>query len=313
MRYRQIDLNLFLIFDTLLRTGSVSKSATSLGISQSAVSQALARLREYFRDDLFLKTSTGVTPTSTALSLAEDVRQFVAFSEAALINRAGFDPLASRRDIRISMTDMGEISMAPAMLEAFRHSAPNCRLIFLDLWGDELREGFEQGGIDLAIGGRTPPVGDILQQKLYEHGYVVLAHRDNPIDDDISSADLAATPHLVVSPGRLVHLNADDAMMFAGVRRNVAAHVSNWIAAPHIIEAQPDLVALAPEYLALSYDRFDLKVVRPKFVLPKIVVFQFWHRRVNADPFNLWLRAQVREMFAQGLPDPRKAPGRRRS
>ncbi len=313
MRYRQIDLNLFVVFDTLLRTGSVSKSAASLGISQSAVSQALAKLREHFRDDLFLKTSTGVTPTSTALSLADDVRQFVAFSEAALINRAGFDPLASTRDIRISITDMGEISMAPAMLEAFRHCAPNCRLIFLDLWGEELREGFERGGIDLAISGRAPPMGDVLQQKLYEHGYVVLTHRDNPIGPDISSADLAATPHLVVSPGRLDHLSADDVMMLAGVRRNVAAHVSNWIAVPHVLEAQPDLVALAPEYLGLAYDRFDLKVIRPKFVLPKIVVFQFWHRRVNADPFNLWLRAQVREMFAQGLHDLPERPRRRPS
>jgi len=306
MRYRQLDLNLFLVFDTLLRTGSVSKSAASLGVSQSAVSQALAKLREHFKDDLFLKTSTGVTPTSTALALAEDVRQFVAFSEAALINRAGFDPLDSRRDIRISMTDMGEISMVPVMLDAFRHLAPNCRFIFLDLWGDELREGFERGEIDLAISARGPPGGDVLQQKLYEHGYVILAHRDNPVDADVSAADLAATPHLVVSPGRLDHLSADDAMMLAGVRRNVAAHVSNWTAVPHILEAQPDLVALAPEYLGLAYDRFDLKVVRPNFVLPKISAFQFWHRRFNADPFNRWLRAQVRELFAQGLPDPRK-------
>ena len=309
MRYRQLDLNLFLIFDTLLRTGSVSKSAASLGISQSAVSQALAKLRTHFGDELFLKTSKGVTPTSTALSLAEDVRQFVAFSEAALINQAGFDPLASRRDIRISITDMGEISMAPAMLDAFRHIAPDCRLIFLDLWGEELREGFERGQIDLAISGRAPPLGDVLQQKLYEHSYVVLAHRDNPIEAGVSSADLAATPHLVVSPGRLEHLSADDAMTLAGVRRNVAAHVSNWIAVPHILEAQPDLVALAPEYLGLAYDRFDLKVVRPKFALPRITVLQFWHRRVNADPFNRWLRAQVRDQFAQGLPDPRNVRG----
>ena len=305
MRYRQIDLNLFLIFDAVLRTGSVSRSAKALGVSQSAVSQALARLREHFKDELFLKTSTGVTPTSTALSLAEDVRQFVAFSEAALINRAGFDPLASTRDIRIGMTDMGEMAMAPRMLEEFRRIAPGCRLIFLDLWGEELREGFERGEVDLAINARPPPVGDVLQQKLYENGYILLVHRDNPIDHDVSAADLATSSHLVVSPGRLDHANFDDAMMFAGVRRNVAVHVSNWLAAPHILEAQPDLVAFAPEYLAEAYGRFALKAIRPKFPLPRISVFQFWHRRVNADPFNLWLRARVREMFAEGLKEPR--------
>jgi DNA-binding transcriptional LysR family regulator len=301
MRYRQIDLNLFLVFDMLLRTGSVSRSAALLGVSQSAVSQALAKLREHFRDELFLKTSTGVAPTSTALSLAADVRQFVAFSEAAMINRAGFDPLASRRDIRIGMTDMGEISMVPRMIEAFRKDAPNCRLIFLDLWGEELREGFERGEVDLAINARSAPVGDILQQKLYEHGYVLLTHRDNPIDSDVSAADLATISHLMVSPGRLDHVGSDDAVMFAGVRRNVIVHVSNWLAVPHILESQRDLVAFAPEYLALAYGRFNLKAVRPKFALPKITAFQFWHRKVNADPFNLWLRGRVRELFAQGI------------
>ena len=305
MRYRQIDLNLFVVFDAVLRTGSVSRSAKALGVSQSAVSQALAKLREHFKDELFLKTSTGVAPTSTALSLAEDVRQFVAFSETALINRAGFDPLESNRDIRIGMTDMGEIGMAPVMLEEFRRTAPNCRLVFLDLWGEELSEGLERGVVDLAINARSPPAGDVLQQKLYENSYILLAHRDNPIGADVVAADLATTPHLVVSPGRLGYTSSDDAMMFAGVRRNVSVHVSNWLAAPHILEAQPDLVAFAPEYLGLAYARFDLKIIRPKFPLPKIVAFQFWHRKVNADPFNLWLRTRVREMFADGLEDPR--------
>ncbi len=306
MRYRQIDLNLFVVFDAVLRTGSVSRSAKALGVSQSAVSQALARLREHFKDELFLKTSTGVAPTSTALSLAEDVRQFVAFSETALINRAGFDPLASHRDIRIAMTDMGEIAMAPQMLEAFRREAPDCRLVFLDLWGEELREGLERGEVDLAINARAPPNGDVLQQKLYEASYVLLTHRDNPIGADVGAADLATTPHLVVSPGRLGQTDPDAAMMFAGVRRNVSVHVSNWLAAPHILEAQPDLVAFAPEYLGLAYARFDLKIIRPKFPLPKIVAFQFWHRKVNADPFNLWLRSRVKTLFAGGLKPPRR-------
>ncbi len=304
MRYRQIDLNLFVVFDAVLRSGSVSRAAKTLGVSQSAVSQALARLREHFKDELFLKTSRGVAPTSTALSLAEDVRQFVAFSETALINRAGFDPLASNRDIRIAMTDMGEMAMAPVMLEAFGRAAPNCRLIFLDLWGEELSEGLERGEVDLAINARAPPSGDVLQQKLYENSYILLTHRDNPIGADVGAAVVGATPHLVVSPGRLGYMSPDDAAMFAGVRRNVSVHVSNWLAAPHILQAQPDLVAIAPEYLGLAYARFDLKVIRPKFPLPKIVAFQFWHRKVNADPFNLWLRTRVREMFADGLKDP---------
>jgi DNA-binding transcriptional LysR family regulator len=300
MRYRQFDLNLFIVFDALLRNASVSRAAKALGVSQSAVSQSLAKLRKHFGDELFLKTSTGVVPTSTALSLADDVRQFIACSEATLTPRVAFDPVAEAREIRISMSDMGEILIAPAMVGAFRRSAPSCRLKFLDLWGEELEEGFERGQVDLAINARGPPGGDILQQKLFESDFVIVAHRQNALGPSISLSQFEAAPHLAVSPGRLDHVSIDDAIGFHGFRRNVVAHVSNWLAVPHIIEAQPELVAMAPTQLAAAYSRFDLKMLEPSFPMPKIKVFQFWHRRVNGNPFNIWLRKRVREQFGGG-------------
>ena len=304
MRYREIDLNLFVVFDALLRATSVSRAAKSLGLSQSAVSQALGKLRRHFGDELFLKNRTGVTPTSTAIALSEDIRQFIAFSEGALMPRAAFDPVATPRDIRISTSDMGEILVAPLMLEAFGRFAPGCRLTFLDLWGEELREGLERGTIDLVIHARAPPGGDVLQQKLFDDSTVVLAHGASRLGPAITEAEFAVLPHLAVSPGRLDHVNPDDVGIFRGMPRNVVACVSNWLAVPHLIETNRELIAVAPSLLAKAYQRFDLKVLTPSFDLPKFRIFQFWHRRVNADPFSLWLRSKVRGVFTRGAAEP---------
>ena len=297
MRYRQVDLNLFVVFDTLIRTGSVSRASKALGVSQGAVSQALAKLRAHFGDDLFVKKSTGVAPTAAALTLADDVRQFVALSEAALGSRARFDPLVSDRDITLSMGDMGEIRILPDLLNELRVVAPRCRVIVLDLWGDELREGFESGRIDLAISARTPPLGDMLQQKLMEDDFAILASRASDFGEEVSLAEIAIAPHVVVTPGRLDHVRIDDMLeIAAGVRRNATVSVANWLTVPHILEACPNMLAIVPRFLAHAYGKFDLKTLRPAFELRRIEAFQFWHRRAHADPFNLWLRGIVREI-----------------
>lgn len=297
MRYRDVDLNLLLVFHELMQSGSVVRASRALGVTQGAVSQALAKLRKHYGDELFIKTNTGVSPTAMALSLADDVRQAVASSEAALIGRAQFDPLRSTREIKICMADMGEIRMLPRMLTLFQEIAPQCRVIVLDLWGEELKVGFERGEVDLAINARESPLGDMLQQRLFEDSMVLLTSQKNPLRDNVSLEDLSAARHVAVSAGRLDPLHTTDPLIAAGVRRNIVAWVSNWVTVPHILQARPDLVAVVPSFLASAYRQFDLKSLKIGVELPQISVFQFWHRRTHSDPYSVWLRTQVRKIF----------------
>jgi DNA-binding transcriptional LysR family regulator len=297
MRYRQVDLNLLVVFNELIENGSVLRASRSLGVTQGAVSQSLAKLRKHFDDELFIKTNTGVAPTAFAISVAEDVRQAIAFAEAALAGRARFDPAISARDIRLCMGDMGEIRILPRLLSMLRKVAPRCRIFVLDLWGEELKEGFERGEVDLAISGRGPPIGDVFQQKLYETTYLVLTSRANPLNHDLSNEDLSGLRHVAASPGRLEHLYLDDALAQAGVRRNVVVRTANWASVPHVLRSEPDLVSIAPKYLATAYKDFDLKCLKLTSELPPVEVFQFWHRRAMSDPYNIWLRSLIRELF----------------
>ena len=299
MRYRQVDLNLLVVFIELLENGSVLRASRSLGVTQGAVSQSLAKLRKHFDDELFIKTNTGVTPTSLAISIADDVRQAIVFADAALGGRVRFDPAVSARDIRICMGDMGEIRVLPKLLSTLRKVAPHCRIFVLDLWGEELKQGLERGEVDLAISGRGPPIGDVFQQKLYETDYLVLTSKANPLNHDLSSTDLSGLRHVAVSPGRIEHLYLDDVLVQAGVRRNVVVRTANWVSVPHVLRSQPDLVSIVPRYLAAAYRDFDLKCLKLTCDLPAVEVFQFWHRRATSDPYNIWLRTQIRELFGR--------------
>jgi len=299
MRYREVDLNLLVVFNELIDNGSVLKASRSLGVTQGAVSQSLAKLRKHFDDELFIKTNTGVAPTSFAISIAEDVRQSIAFAEAALGGRGRFDPAISARDIRLCMGDMGEIRILPRLLSVLRKVAPRCRIFVLDLWGEELKQGLERGEVDLAISGRGAPIGDVFQQKLYETDYLVLTSKASSLNHDLSIADLSGLRHVAVSPGRLEHLYLDDVLAQAGVRRNVVVRTANWVSVPHVLRSQPDLVSIVPKFLALAYKDFDLKSLKLTEALPSVEVFQFWHRRATSDPYNIWLRGQIRELFTR--------------
>lgn len=299
MRYRQVDLNLLVVFNELVENRSVRLASRSLGVTQGAVSQSLAKLRKHFDDELFIKTNTGVSPTAFALSIAEDVRQSIAYAETALSGRARFDPEFSARDVKLCMADMGEIRILPKMLALFRSVAPRCRICVLDLWGEELKEGFERGEVDLAINARGPPIGDVFQQKLFEDSLVVLTSKYNPLNRDLSVEDLSALRHVTVSPGRLDHLYVEDDLAGYGVRRNVVARLANWVSVPHILRHETDLVCIAPRYLATAFPEFELKALKLTFDVPKVEIFQFWHRRATSDPFNIWLRAKVREIFGR--------------
>ena len=124
MELEEIDLNLLVVFKQLLAERSVSRAAEALGLSQPAVSNALARLRKLLGDELFLRTPAGMEPTPFAEQLAESVTYGLGMIHSALNQRSTFEPAASTRSFVIGMTDIGEIYFLPQLMERLRHDAP---------------------------------------------------------------------------------------------------------------------------------------------------------------------------------------------
>src|SRR5437016_2240900 len=118
MELKDVDLNLLVVFDTLLRQGTVSGAAKTLNLSQPAVSNALARLRTLVGDQLFVRSSKGMLPTPLAQELAEPVGHALESLQAALSHKVSFAPLRSVRAFRIAMTDIGEVHFIPPLMGA---------------------------------------------------------------------------------------------------------------------------------------------------------------------------------------------------
>ena len=295
--HRDLDLNLLVVFDHVLRHRSVSRAALAAGLSQSTVSKALNKLRAYYGDPLFLKTRDGVAPTDTALALAPDVTEFVRFTQRTLVGRSAFDPATSERVITISVSDAAELVLAPPLMDRLKVLAPGCRIRALDALGRE-HETLQSGEVDLAIQGPIKSASDIRQLKLFEHVGAVLAHPDCPFEGEVTLEQLAGLDHVGIAPGRSDRASLELQLAKLGLERRLALTTSHWLMIPYVVARAPGCVAILPRLVAEIFrDQFGLKVLTPAFDLPKIEVFQYWHQRAELDPFNIWFRSLVKETF----------------
>src|SRR5882762_10353106 len=181
MNVQDVDLNLLRVFDAVLRERGVTPAAARLGLTQPAVSNALARLRALLGDGLFVRTAKGMEATPFARELAEPVRQALALLESALAHGPGFDPAPATRAFLFYMSDLGQIEFLPPLLEAIQKLAPGVRLEAVSLEVEDIAGALTAGALDLAVGflpGLGPPVR---RRALFRDPYLCLMRADHPI------------------------------------------------------------------------------------------------------------------------------------
>jgi DNA-binding transcriptional LysR family regulator len=217
MNVQDIDLNLLRVFDAVLRERGVTPAAARLGLTQPAVSNALARLRALFGDALFVRTSTGMDATPFARGVAEPVRQALALLESALAHGPGFEPASSTRAFRFYMSDLGQIEFLPPLIERVQRAAPGVRLEAAALDVEDIAGALGTGALDLAIGflpGLGPPVR---RRALFRDPYMCLMRADHPIKALTKRKFLDASHALVTYRGG--HRVVEEALERAGLAR----------------------------------------------------------------------------------------------
>src|SRR5688572_4950100 len=201
MNVRDLDLNLLRVFDAVLSERGVTPAATRLGLTQPAVSNALARLRALFGDALFVRTAAGMDATPFARGVAEPVRQALALLESALAHGPGFDPATSTRAFRFYMSDLGQVEFLPPLVERVQRGAPGVRLEAVALEVEDIADALAAGALDLAIGflpGLSAPVG---RRALFRDPYLCLMRADHPIAALTKKKFLEASHALVIYRG----------------------------------------------------------------------------------------------------------------
>jgi len=295
-----IDLNLLVVFHELFQQRQVSLAAERLGLSQPTVSNALARLRKTFDDELFVRTAQGMQPTPTAQEIAEPIANALANVASALNRRQDFDPLTSDRQFVIAMTDVGEIHFMPPLLERCATIAPHVRIGSVRVNAVDWREGIETGQIDLVIGAFTDASESLYHRSLFSQKYVTMFRRDHAFaKGNVSLADFLAARHLIVSSRENPYDLINERLEKAGVLPGAQFHVPHFTSVPYIVSST-DMVVTVPEKLAQSAaGPFGLAFMRPPLRLPPLHTNIFWHRRFNQDSGSQWLRGVIASMFRE--------------
>lgn len=300
MELRELDLNLLVVFHEVFRERQISKAAKKLKVTQSAVSNALARLRRSVGDELFVRTTDGMQPTPYAEGMSEQVAAALAQLEQALRPAQAFDPLTSRRRFTIAMTDVGEMYFMPRLVEACARLAPQVDIASMRAGMLDLRTEMEAGHVDLAIGAFDDAPAVLYQRRLFRQDYVCLFRRGHPLaDGPLTTQRLAQARHLVVTSMERPYDSINEALGKAGIDLAASFSVPHFAAVPYIVSTT-DLVATVPLKLAeRAAAPFQLEAVKSPLALPALQTNMFWHRRYNQDEGNRWLRSLVADHFAE--------------
>lgn len=295
-----IDLNLLSVFQEVYRERQISAAARRLGLTQSAVSNALARLRRTFGDELFVRTAHGMQPTPLAQQMAEPIGAAMAQVALALSQRSRFDPATSGRRFTLAMTDVGEVYFMPVLIERCRAVAPNVEIASSRANGLTLKDDMETGRVDLAIGAFEDVSEALYHRALFRQRFVSMFRKDHPLaKGKVDLARFVAAPHLIVDAAQSPYDRINGLLEKAGVTAGARFRVPHFTAVPYIVSTS-ELVVTVPQKLAESAaSPFGLKWIEPPLALPTLQTNVFWHRRFNHDPGIQWLRGLIADVFAE--------------
>ncbi|MBN8902499.1 MAG: hypothetical protein BGO51_01545 [Rhodospirillales bacterium 69-11] len=288
---RRLDLTLLLVFEEAMASGKLSAVARRLGLTQSAISHALKRLRDIFGDELFVRTPRGVQPTPRALALRGPLSEALRLIAGAVAPQ-GFDPATTDRIFRIGAPDLETALFAPLL--ARPEGGP--RFVFLPLVRQAAVQALLSTEIDLALGFGGPRPNGCEAATLFEEDYLVVARHGHPaMAVPMDLAAYVAAGHVLTAPGGTLGGIVDQVLQARGVSRRVVVAVPYFLAALATVAAS-DLIATVPRWLALAQAKaFRLVTAPPPVPIRSFAVRMTWSRRAASDPALAWLRGQVVE------------------
>lgn len=300
------DLNLLVAFDALMAERSVTRAGERIGLGQSGMSAALARLRATFGDELFVRIpGKPMRPTTRAIALQAPIAEILAGVSRVLDAGGTFDPATARANIRIATGDPAGTVVPPRLLGLLCKEAPgiNIRLVVLDK-----RDAFDQldrGDIDLVFSTFTRVPKRIRRERLFTDTYVCVVKRDHAGQAASQTVDLetyVTTPHILAT---LATLAADDrgivdeALAKLGLRRRVAVTVPNIYLIPRLV-AESGMISHLPRRIATEMLRgCDLVMFPPPVALPEWHIDMYWGAASASEPTTSWIRSRLSEIGRQ--------------
>lgn len=305
----ELDLTDLRILDQLQKTGSISRTAEQVRLSQPSVSVRLNNLRQHFKDPLFVRTSHGMRATPRASNAITAARQALTTLERAVTLEDDFDAASSQRTFRICMTDVGQIAILPRLLTSLKSTAPGVCIDVVYPQG-EVERMLEVGEADLAIGVRLKRQKGIVSQPLFQERFACLASKNHPrIGNSITRQQFLKESHVAtkILSSSMGSWIIDQALNFYKVPRRISLKVPSPLGLSQIV-ANTELLAVVPLHIAKAFaDDGHVKVLNLPLSLPSYRVAEYWHQRYQTDSGHRWIRNAIVDLFSESAePERRK-------
>lgn len=275
----------------------MTRAASRLYLGQPAVSASLARLRELFKDELFVRTARGMEPTARAVELAQQLGPALEKIHGAIFGAPRFNPATAERTFRLGMPDSIEVALAPILIGRIQQEAPHVRVVIRLAGRDQGPRFLDSGEMDLGISRFTESSNWHRQEALFEEGYACLYDGGRlGIRAPISLRSYLAYPHLLMSFAGDFEGVVDEALKRMKRSRRVVLSTTRFSTLPFILK-ETDAIATLPASMARRCAKaFSLTLSPAPLELETFTISMLWHARSDQDAGHAWLRGLVKNI-----------------
>ncbi len=289
MNLHRIDLNLFAVFDAIYSAGSLTKAADVLCITQPAVSNSLARLRELFNDPLFVRTGHTMTPTPVAQNMIVPAREALNLMRKSIQASHEFDPRQAVKQFTFASRDLMEVSIIPRLLSLLEDVAPLVTLANYDIPQSKIVSEMANGRLDFYVDSSSFTDQHLKKRRIASDRYVLIARQGHPLlTNGCNLQTFLSLKHISVEHANELE-GVDLALDKLGLQRIIGYQSQHFLTVPSAL-LKTDMVACVPYHLAKHY---DVEIYELPVKVNPLEYYLYWHVSVENDKAHQWMRQEL--------------------
>lgn len=294
MNLHDLDLNLLVLFEAIYKEGGLTLAGKKLGLTQSAMSHALSRLRHEFNDQLFIRQGNRMIPTSLAEEMILNVKEILRLIRSTIEDKGCFAPERSTCTFVIGLNDYTAMILLPTLLGILQGEAPSVCLKTRHLTLQQRKVALEDGSVDMVIGSPQEFGANIYQRLLFNDRNICLVSTTHPtIGDTLSLEQYISSEFIKLSLSDLEEDPIDSELKEKGLVRQIMVTVEHEVLIPQLVAATNYIANMGELISRELIEGFPVKILPIPLKNTDCPVFQFWHARNQLDPAHRWFRKIV--------------------
>ncbi|OXS21024.1 LysR family transcriptional regulator [Pseudomonas rhodesiae] len=299
MNLRAVDLNLLVIFDTLMKERHVTRAALKVPMSQPAMSSALSRLRLLFKDDLFIRVGGCMEPTARAIELSVGVTRILREAERLMTSEVLFDPASSDDHFTGRMSDLITYLVLPTLSGLLSRQAPGMRMDITHIPIDQTLARMESDQLDFAISTQLKHTSNIVSEPLFMDRLVCVMRDGHKLSGaELSMQEFLKADHLHVAVSQHDVRFVDNVLAEQQVSRRITLTIPHWLSLPAIL-CETDMISVISERLASTFVDKALVIKELPLSMPSFSWDLYWHKRNKNTAAHAWLREQIKQCCSE--------------